>query len=811
MFTEIGLFAQFFSFVAALYAILALVVGERRKNEAMVLSGRNAALLNFGLLALASGMLMLDIIFQRYEVEYVWSVTSPDMPLFFRLTSLWGSQAGSLLFWSVLMSGFSAGAVLINWKTHRRLMPYATAYMMAVVVFFVGISTFLENPFSRWWYTPNGNEEMVSAVFRPADTYPASAVPVTIFPANASFPVNLIPENERFALGSVVTEAYILAGSLDPNTPIPASVFDTVTSSDFVLAGMVTPDSLIPVVALNSDLMASSTDIFPRDARVMQGGLSSTATLDLVTGTAQGLNPLLRHFGMAIHPPMLYLGFVGFIVPFAFAMAALASGDLSTNWIKASHRWTLIAWLTLSLGLILGGRWAYDVLGWGGYWGWDPVENAAFLPWLIGTAFIHSVMIQEKRGMLKTWNMFLAVGTFSAVIFGTFATRSGLIESVHSFARSPIGFPMFAFWLSVTFVSVWLILWRRRRGELKDEHAFTNLFSREALFVLNNFIFVALFIAIFWGSFGAPIVSEIFLDTNITLGKDYFLPVVTPLFIALYILMGIAPLSAWGATSFKRLGRAIIFPIGLTVLTLGIFIPLATDKNGVLNILAWIGYGIVLFAGWVAIYETYRGVIARIKAHAESLPVAFFTLMRRNPRRYGGYLIHLGITVIGVGVIGSTVFQQETQRTLAVGESLTIADYELRYDGLLEGQISEDGRIMDIAEVTLFRNGNEVAHLRPRRDFFPNVDEGMNSSTISGAHSTLENDFYILLVSWETVSSNSATFKVYINPLVNLVWWGGIILIIGTMFSFFPKEALPVRIRQRVQQVEALGLKGVSA
>ena len=231
------------------------------------------------------------------------------------------------------------------------------------------------------------------------------------------------------------------------------------------------------------------------------------------------MNPLLRHFGMAIHPPMLYLGFVSFVIPFAFAMAALASGDLSTNWIKATRRWALVAWLFLSLGLLLGGRWAYDVLGWGGYWGWDPVENAAFLPWLVGTAFLHSVMIQEKRGMLKVWNMFLVIGTFSAVIFGTFATRSGLVDSVHSFARSQIGYPMFFFWAGMTLISVWLILWRRSRGELRDDQTNTSLFSRESLFVLNNFVFIALFVAIFWGSFGAPIISELVMNTNITLGS----------------------------------------------------------------------------------------------------------------------------------------------------------------------------------------------------------------------------------------------------------------------------------------------------
>ncbi len=688
MLAEIGLIACLFAFVASLYAILASVYGERfAHSEAMVLSGRNAVYLTFVLMTIATGGLQIALMTEQYQLTYVWSVSSPSMPTFFRATALWGSQAGSLLFWSYLITVFAAAATFLNWKSQRRLMPYAIAYMMAVAAFFIGLSLFIENPFERWWVLPSG--EVVASAFIPA--------------------------------GAVAPAARQLAES------------------------------------------------------------------------ANGLNPLLRHFGMAIHPPMLYLGFIGFVIPFAFAMSALASGDLSSNWIKVSRRWTLVAWLFLSLGLLLGGRWAYDVLGWGGYWGWDPVENAAFLPWLIGTAYLHSVMIQEKRGMLKTWNMFLVIGTFSTVIFATFATRSGLVDSVHSFARSGIGFPMFLFWFLLTIVSVWLILWRRSRGELKDEHRVSGIFSRESLFVLNNFVFVALFVAVFWGSFGAPIVSELFMNTNITLGADYFLRVTPPLFILMYILMGIAPVSAWGISAVGRLGVSLLIPLALTVLSLGLFV-----LGGMTDAGALLGYGIVLLSGWVVVYETFRGVQARRKARNESPLRALAALATRSPRRYGGYMVHLGIAVIGLGVIGSTLFQQETQRTLAVGQSLQIGGYEMRYDGLLANQVAEDGRLMDIAQIVLLRDGAEVAHLRPRRDFFPE-SSGMNSMTIAGAHSTLENDFYVLLVNWETVSANSATFKVYINPLINLIWWGSFILIAGTLLAGYPRETLPARVREKLQ------------
>jgi cytochrome c-type biogenesis protein CcmF len=696
MFAELGYLTLVFAFVTSLYAIGASVYGARTRSNRIVVSARNAAFFTFFMVTISAGLLHTAILNHQYQISYVWSVSSPDMPDFFRWTAIWGSQAGSLLFWSFCMSGFTSLALWLNWNSDRRLMPYFIAYSMAVLAFFLGISLFIENPFTRYWLS--NTNEVVEATFQPANAF--------------------APAPERLA------------------------------------------------------------------------------------ETARGLNPLLRHFGMAIHPPMLYLGFVGFVIPFAFAMSALASGDLSTHWIKATRRWTLVAWLFLSLGLVLGGRWAYDVLGWGGYWGWDPVENAAFLPWLMGTAFLHSVMIQEKRGMLKVWNMYLVILTFSAVIFGTFATRSGLVDSVHSFARSGIGFPMFFFWLTLTVISISLIMYRQHRGELQDEHQFDNLFSRESMFVLNNFVFLALFIAIFWGSFGAPITSELFLGTDITLGTDYFLRVTPPLFGLMYILMGIAPLSAWGATSFSRLGQSLVIPLILTAIAVVLFYI-----SGMNTPWALFSYGVICFAGAVAIYEFYLGVRARMRTRKENPLVAFVTLLRRSPRRYGGYIIHMGIVVMGLGVIGSTLFQQETQQTLTVGESLTIGDYEMRYDRFDGGQISQDGRILDIANVTVLRNGREVAELRPRRDFFPG-NQDMNTMTIAGSHSTLENDFYVLLVGWEQITQETATFKVYVNPLVNLVWWGSFILIVGTLFSTWPREVLPERMRQASRVPSGGGLVG---
>ncbi len=667
MLAELGIITSALALVAAWYAVVAGVVGALNRNDRWVRSARNAALLTFPLLTVASLTMVISQVNGDFQIEYVWATTERASDLFFKLTALWGGQAGSLLFWSWLMSLFAAGALLLNWRSERRLMPYVIAFTMGTLGFFLILTVLIENPFSRLWQYANG--EVVTAVFQPVGTFPA----------------------------------------------------------------------------------------IPSDGR--------------------GLNPLLRHPGMVIHPPTLYLGYVGMTIPWAFAMAALASGELGVGWIRATRRWTLIAWLFLSLGLILGGRWAYDVLGWGGYWGWDPVENAALLPWLTGTAFLHSVMIQEKKGMLKVWNILLVIITFLLVILGTFSTRSGIVSSVHSFAQSPIGPPMFVFLGASALISVGLWVYRWQRGELAAEHHLESWLSRESLFMLNNLLFMAITVAVFWGSY-APIFTELFMGEKITLGPPYFNSVVGPLLIALYVLMGVAPLSAWGRTSVRRLGRAMVVPVVMTLALVVVAIFTGLREPAALFVIALIG-----FAGFVTAYEVWRGVHAR--AQRESWLLAAWRLFGRNRRRYGGYIIHLGIVVIGLGVVGSTGYQQETQRTLAEGEALTLGPYTMVYDALSRA-VATDGRVMTIAQVEVYRDGHLVATLRPRQDYFPNA-EGMNTMTIAGTYSTLENDFYVLLVAWEEISQAGATFKVYLNPLVNLVWGGGLILMLGTAVAAWPE------------------------
>jgi len=502
----------------------------------------------------------------------------------------------------------------------------------------------------------------------------------------------------------------------------------------------------------------------------------------------QGLNPLLRHPGMIIHPPMLYLGFVSFVIPFAFAIAALVTGRKDDRWIRITRRWTLVAWLFLSLGLILGGRWAYDVLGWGGYWGWDPVEIAAFMPWLTGTAFLHSVMIQEKRGMLKHWNMVLIILTYCLVIFGTFLTRSGVLSSVHAFAQSAIG-PLFFGFIGLTFiVSMSLLL--RRWESLKSTTHMTAMLSREALFLLNNLLFISILVVCFWGVM-FPLISELATGQKVTVGPPFYERATGPLFAGLLLLMGVAPLSAWGHSTVKSLGRNMWIPFLFSLL--GVALPMAM---GLTEPAALLGFWLSAFAAAVVLFEFWRGARARNRRAGESIPVALWRLAGRNRRRYGGYIIHLGVVLMAIGIIGIEIFQTETQGTIKQGDQLTLGEYTIQYDELKIWD-SGDGRNVARAEISVAKNGQPIGQLFPRRDFFIESQQPM---TIPGVRSTWENDLYIILVDWLPISSQGATFKVYNNPLVNWLWLGGIVFILGTMVAAWPDkdpDVSPARTKSR--------------
>ena len=506
----------------------------------------------------------------------------------------------------------------------------------------------------------------------------------------------------------------------------------------------------------------------------------------LVPVDGNGLNPLLRHPGMVIHPPMLYLGFVSFVIPYAFAMAAMVTGRTDDRWIRVTRRWTLVAWLFLSLGLILGGRWAYDVLGWGGYWGWDPVEIAAFMPWLSGTAFLHSVMIQEKRGMLKRWNLVLIVLTYALVIFGTFLTRSGVLSSVHAFAQSAIG-PLFFGFIGLTLiVSTGLLL--HRWNDLRSENQLGSLLSRESLFLLNNLLFMGILIVCFWGVL-FPLVSELFTGQKVTVGPPFYERATGPLWAGLLLLMGVAPLAAYGRTAARLLGRALWKPALAAAVVVGVLIA-----RGMTSPAALIGYGLATLTAFVTLFEFARGAWARRVRHGEGLLLALWRMAGRNRRRYGGYIIHLGVVLMAFGIIGIEMFQTETQGTLAQGEQMTLGRYVVVYSSLAQFDTPDDRNVAR-AVLSVYRDGRYLGELHPRRDYYYASQQPM---TIPGVRSTLEDDLYVILVGWEPIAAEGATFKIYHNPLVNFVWFGGIVFILGTLVAAWPeRETEPAAARVR--------------
>ncbi len=692
MLADLGIIALFIAGLGAWTGTLLALVAARYPDERLLRSARNAFALTLPLLGLVAFLLITAQLSGQYHIAYVNNVSKDAQPFLLKITALWGGQAGSLVLWSFMLSGFTVAALWLNWRSERPLMPWMMVVSGVTLSFFLLLNNAYENPFERYWSLSDGTIEI--SLTAPPESLPA-------------YPYQSETQGEFFH-----------------------------SAPDATFAGA-------------------------PDAR-MDG---------------RGLNPLLRHPGMIIHPPMLYLGFTGFMIPFAFAMAALLKGDFSNQWIAATRRWSVIAWMFLSIGIILGGRWAYDVLGWGGYWGWDPVENSSLLPWLTGTAFLHSVMIQERRGMLKGWNMFMIILTYILMLFGTVATRTGLLSSVHTFAQSPLALPMGGFLAVTTLVCVVVFVWRGSQGAFQNDHRLESVFSRESLFLFNNWLFLALTVVIFWGTW-AELITGMLQDAGLTadtinLGPEYYEMITPWLFGALFVLMGVAPLAAWRKASAARVGRAIRIPSGLTAaLTLGL-LAWGVDAVVVLSI------ALVAFAGFATLTELYKGAAARQRAHGEPLALAFARLFVRDRRRYGGYTIHLGVVIIGIGIIGSTAFQEIRQRTLAPGEVIEIGPYLVQYDEAHTAR-AIDGRDMFIANVSLWRDGEYVTQLRPRRDVFEGNSTPM---TIAGTHSTLENDVYTLITFWE---GERITFRVYLNPLVNLVWWGGALFVLGTIVAVYP-------------------------
>ncbi|MBM4265659.1 MAG: heme lyase CcmF/NrfE family subunit [Deltaproteobacteria bacterium] len=487
------------------------------------------------------------------------------------------------------------------------------------------------------------------------------------------------------------------------------------------------------------------------------------------------LNPLLQNYWMTIHPPSLYLGFVSTTVPFAFAVAALVTGKLGDAWIRTTRRWALFSWFFLSLGNLFGAAWAYVVLGWGGYWAWDPVENAAFMPWLTATAYLHSVMIQEKKDMLKVWNMVLVILTFSLTIFGTFLTRSGVISSVHSFTQSGLG-PFFLIFLGIALaISLGLLFWRLPL--LKSRNELESIFSREAAFLLNNLILVGIAFTVFWGTV-FPVLSEWVRGVKITVGPPFFNRVNAPLGIALVFLMGVGPVIAWRRASWTSLQRSFIGPVGA-----GVGTGLAALLLGAGNFYAIVAFSVSAFALATVGSEFWRGMRVRQQMMGEAPWTALSRLIGKNRRRYGGYVIHVGVVMVFIGIVASSVFRIEIQKGLTAGQAVEVGDYTLRFEGVFD----ESDSHVDIrkARLSVWEDGKQLGEVLPEKRFYRKPEQPTTEVSI---WSTLGADLYVVLGSYDT-KSGTGVFQVFLNPMISWMWIGGFVLVIGTVICMWPSYA----------------------
>ncbi len=498
--------------------------------------------------------------------------------------------------------------------------------------------------------------------------------------------------------------------------------------------------------------------------------------------TGRGLNPLLQHWAMLIHPPLLYLGFIGFAVPFAFAMSAIITRNLDAVWIQTTRRWTLVTWILLTLAVVLGGKWAYVELGWGGYWAWDPVENASLLPWLTGTAYLHSVLIQEKKNMLRLWNMILIMLTFTLTIFGTYLTRSGVVSSVHAFAATDLGVWFFGFIILIISVNIFLLILRRK--DLKSDNRLESFVSRESGFLFNNMLFVAMMLAVLWGTM-YPIFSEAVSGYKITVGSPYFNRIMVPLGLILLALTGIGPLLAWRKTSPRSLRRNFLWPVVTGLVTAALWGVLYDVKL----IYPLLSAALIVFVMATISMEFYRGVKARKRITGENVFKAFFSMIDKNRSRYGGYVVHVGIVMMFAGFTGKA-FDKEADLSMMPGEVRTLRNYEIVYqDYWFESSETNPGtrsnHVAKVISLDINKDGSHFDDMKPEKRFYTDQDNQPHSNV--AVKTTLNEDFYVVLGDVD-LDTGRATLKVRINSMVTWVWLGTLVLLLGTLISINIEE-----------------------
>jgi cytochrome c-type biogenesis protein CcmF len=649
---------SFFSFLIAMLG---------RANERIAETARRAGLMTFVAVLLAAVCLVIAAFRNDFTIAYIFHHSNRDLPGPYKFATLWSGQEGSLVFWSLLLSGY-AFVLRLRYKTDPRLFAYASVVLAAVQIFFLSLVNFAANPFG-----------------------------------------------------------------------------------------------------------------------LLEGPMRADGS---------GLNPLLQYPEMVIHPPMLYLGYVGTTVPFAFALGALIMKYPGDKWIHITRRWTMVTWGLLTCGIFLGAHWAYSVLGWGGYWGWDPVENASFMPWLFGTAFLHSVMMQEKRGMLKVWNMWLVFGSFWLAILGTFLTRSGIISSVHAFAQSSIG--SWFFWFLIVIALVFVFFFIKNKDHLRTEHKLESVISRESSFMFNNLLFCALCFVVLWGTW-FPKISELIQGNKVTVGAPFYNRVAIPVALILVLLTALGPLLAWRKTSFESLKRNFFWPtVGAVVVV--IFLMLTPPSwGGPFGLRPWrdISYFYSLMALSLATLVTltiaseyYRGGKVISGHTGQGMFASMVQLTHRNTRRYGGYIVHFGAIVVIIGLAGAA-FNQDKEQEMAYGDKMYIGGYTL----VCRSYTDEDfpNYSAQWAVLDVYKRDKLIDTLTPERRFYKASNQ---QSTMPFIRSTINEDLYLV---YEGLNGDTGhpILKAHVNPLVMWIWMGVWVMLLGTGLALVPNAPAQVRVPAR--------------
>ena len=496
-------------------------------------------------------------------------------------------------------------------------------------------------------------------------------------------------------------------------------------------------------------------------------------TLPLTPSDGEGINPLLTHFGMFFHPPALMSGLIGLTIPFAFAMSSLIGKQSNDEWVDAGRTWGIISWVLLASGLLLGSWWAYTILGWGGFWFWDPVENAAFMPWLALTAFIHSIMVQKRRGMFRMWNIVLINVAFALALYGMFMNRGGPVPSVHSFGASDLGLVFLSFLAAGILIPFLIFFWRF--NSLKSAQSLDSMLSREAAFLMNNLLFLGIAFVTLWGTV-YPLLSRLGSGEEITVARPFYDQVNGPLMLLLILLMGIGPLIPWRQANLASIKSALLVPT-----MVGVIVIILLTICGIHRALPLIGFGLcsTVFTGILT--EWVRGTKARHHSSQEIYPVAFVKLVLANRPRYGGYIVHLAVIMVAFGVIGSSFFGLQRDVVLAPSETYDIADYQIKYIGT--NPIVKSDRTEFYSSIEVDRNGEYLTTMTARRSFYPSFNM---ASTLAGIRSTPVEDLYI--VPSENMPDGSVGFRILINPLMWWMWIGGPVMILGTVIALWPQQ-----------------------